>query len=145
MTRKFQTNYVICRRRKQNWRIYRTHPCVNRFGPNTMTCSNVSVKQYWYFRYFIKVPNGPRSRRDEPEGTGRERWERGRNVVPSGFIALWVRVLSIIDLVAKVEAIHLPRILLPRSPRKSELLSDKIGRFNFKMEERERCHRKSVR
>lgn len=58
-------------------------------------------------------------------------------MVPSGFIALRVRVLSIIDLVAKVEAIHLPRILPPRSPRKSELLSDKIGRFNFKMEERE--------
>lgn len=36
-----------------------------------------------------------------------------------------------------MEAIHLPRILPPRSPRKSELLSDKIGRFNFKMEERE--------
>lgn len=44
-----------------------------------------------------------------------------------------VRVLSIIDLVAK--AIHLPRILSPRSSRKSEPLPDKIERFNFKMEE----------
>jgi len=49
----------------------------NRFGPNTMTCSNVSVKQYWYFRYFIKVPNGPRSRRAEQEEGARMGDERG--------------------------------------------------------------------
>lgn len=109
----------------------------NRSGPNTMTCSNVSVKQYIgisdiLLKFQTRATISRRGRRTGLE----ERWE-GRNVVLSGFIALWVRVLSIIDLVVK--AIHLPRILSPRSSRKSELLPDKIERFNFKMEER--CRR----
>lgn len=92
---------------------------------NTMTCTNVSVKQYWYFRYFIKVPNGPRRAAEQLRGwkTRVER-EREREIWSRpGFIALRVRVLSIIDLVAKVVAIHHrpPRILPTRSPRKSQL------------------------
>lgn len=114
----------------------------NRSDPNTMTCTNVSVKQYIgildiLLKFQTRATISRRGRRTGLE----ERWG-GRNVVLSGFIALWVRVLSIIDLVAKVEAIHLSRIFTARSPRKSELLSDKIGRFNFKMEER--CRRKSL-
>lgn len=116
----------------------------NRFDPNTMTCSNMNVKQYIGISdILLKFQTRATISRCD-RWTGLEgRWE-GRNVVLSGFIALWVRVLSIIDLVAKVEAIHLPRILSPRSSRKSELLPDKIGRFNFKMEERCRRKYKSV-
>lgn len=113
----------------------------NRSDPNTMICAYASVKQYIGISDILLKfqTRATISRRGFTNGIGRE---GGRNVILSGFIALWVRVLSIIDLMAKVDAIHLSRIFTARSPRKSKLLPDKIGRFNFKMEAR--CRRESL-
>lgn len=46
VTRKFQTNYVIWPAPKAKLPYTECVRTFNRSGPNTMTCANVSVKQY---------------------------------------------------------------------------------------------------
>lgn len=89
------------------------------------------MKQYWYFRYFIKVPNAGRG----GEGEGRERG--GKVAVLQSYESRY-RLLTGVKLRRGGEAIQkasrVPAFVLSfrsRPPGKSSILMDELAIFNY--------------
>lgn len=88
------------------------------------------VKQYWYFRYFIKVPNaGRRERR------GRRKSGKGWKAVLQSYESRY-RLLTGVKRRRRgnIEASQVPAFVLSfrsRPPGKSSILMDELAIFNY--------------